>query len=198
MMMIRRKNLAMALVVGVLLMTVPAVAGAEARFLLSKQVFTANGTLKQDIVADFDSSGGKNIFAETKPLSQDRTALVLAVTGNTGDAWALQLVDSVSYVFYKTRLRDEVHEELVVMGLGRERGTSITVKEVAIIGTDDNGTVGLLPLQGFNAVDILNAPLQQNTQRQVLLPLADDHGRAAAKLFWEPSKNAFRFALPEK
>lgn len=197
-MILRRKFFAMALVVGVLFMTVSAVAGAEARFLLARQGFAADGTLKQGIVADFDSSGGKNIFAETKNLSQDRAALVLAVTGNTGDAWALQLVDSVSYVFYKTRLRDEVHEELVVMGLGREHGTTVTIKELAVIGTDDNGTVGLLPLQGFVPVDILNAPLQQNTQRQVLLPLSDGRGLAAAKLFWEPSKNAFRFDLPEK
>lgn len=198
MMMLRKKFLTMALVAGVLMMTVPAIAGAEARFLLAKQDFMANGTLKQGIVADFDSSGGKNIFAETKALSQDRAALVLAVTGNTGDAWALQLVDSVSYVLYKTRLRDEVHEELVVMGLGREHGAAVTIKELAVIGTDDNGTVGLLPLRDFAPVDILNAPLQQNTQRQVLLPLSDNHGLATAKLFWEPSKNAFRFALPEK
>ena len=197
-MMIRGKNLAMGLVAGFLLLAVPAMAGAEARFLLTKQNMGISSGVKPGLVADFDSSGGKNIFAETKVLSPERMSLVLALTGSSGDAWAVQFVDSNSYVVYKTRLRDEVHEELIVMGLGRERGTSVNIKELAIIGADEGGVIGLLPLREFMPVDILNAPLQQNTQRQVLLPLSADSGRAPAKLFWEPSKNAFRFALPEK
>lgn len=196
--MIRGKNLAMGLVAGFLLLAVPAMAGAEARFLLTKQNMGVSSGVKPGLTADFDSSGGKNIFAETKVLSPDRMSLVLAVTGNAGDAWAVQFVDSSSYVIYKTRLRDEVHEELIVMGLGRERGTSVNIKELAILGVDESGVVGLLSLRDFTPVDILNAPLQQTTQRQVLLPLSADSGRAPAKLFWEPSKNAFRFALPEK
>lgn len=196
--MIRGMNLAMGLVAGFLLLAVPAMAGAEARFLLTKQSMGISSGVKPGLVADFDSSGGKNIFAETKVLSPERMSLVLALTGSSGDAWAVQFVDSNSYVVYKTRLRDEVHEELIVMGLGREHGTSVTIKEMAIIGADEGGTIGLLPLRDFASVDILNAPLQQNTQRQVLLPLSADSGRAPAKLIWEPSKNAFRFVLPEK
>ena len=196
--MIRGMNLAMGLVAGFLLLAVPAMAGAEARFLLTKQSMGISSGVKPGLVADFDSSGGKNIFAETKVLSSERMSLVLALTGSSGDAWAVQFVDSNSYVVYKTRLRDEVHEELIVMGLGREHGTSVTIKEMAIIGADEGGTIGLLPLRDFASVDILNAPLQQNTQRQVLLPLSADSGRAPAKLIWEPSKNAFRFVLPEK
>ena len=196
--MIRGMNLAMGLVAGFLLLAVPAMAGAEARFLLTKQNMGISSGIKPGLVADFDSSGGKNIFAETRVLSPERMSLVLALTGSSGDAWAVQFVDSNSYVVYKTRLRDEVHEELIVMGLGREHGTSVTIKEMAIIGADEGGTIGLLPLRDFASVDILNAPLQQNTQRQVLLPLSADSGRAPAKLIWEPSKNAFRFVLPEK
>ena len=195
--MVRKNFLKTGLVIGLLLATMPAIAAAEAKFLLNKQGFTAAGALKQTVTADFDGSGGKTVFAETKLLSPDRSALVLAVAENSGEAWALQLVDSASYVLYKTRLRDEVHEELVVLGLGREHGASVALKEVAVIGADDNGVIGLLPVSSFAAVDMLNAPLQQNTQRQILLPLSAESGRAPALLFWEPSKQAFRFALPK-
>lgn len=192
--MTRQKWVATGLVASLLLFALPALAAAEAKFLLEKQVFLPSGGLKQPLTVDFDGSGDKPVFAETKPIASERAALVLAWGGPDGDALALQLLNSTTYVCYKTRLRDEVHEELVVLGLGRERGISVELKEIAVLGAQEDGTIGLLPLVGFAPVDYYNAPLQQNTKRQILFPLSAKSGKAPALLFWEPAKQAVRFA----
>lgn len=142
---------------------------AETRYISQKYSFSSNGRLSNPLQADF-GSGNKKLLVEKKEMANDKSLLLVALAIDDDDVFALQLFDSKDYSIYKLKLRDNMREEIVVLGLGPITGKKVQLREVYIIAENEDGEIKAMPVKGFTPKFVLNAPLQLDKARNIILP----------------------------
>lgn len=119
-------------------------------------------------IKPMSSSDGKRTFSEmvVNPFGDGHSVLVqfkiskeqpnqTSVTFYKDDKGliAYQLNTSADYLFFKARLRDDVHEELIGMGFSPSTKHTgyYTVPELFIMGVDDNGKIVRFPIKFYDS-----------------------------------------------
>lgn len=161
---------------------------AETRYIAQKYSFTANGSLNTALSADF-GSGNKNLLVEKKELSNDKNILLVAMAIDDEDVFALQLFDSKDYSIYKLKLRDDMREEVVILGLGPVAGKRVQLRELYIIAEDDDGEIRAMQAKGFTPKNVLNSPLQLDKARSIVLPT--QVGEKTLVISWSKAEQSF-------
>lgn len=160
---------------------------AENRHIMQKYAFTPQGALSTPLTVDF-GSGQKNILIEKKDLSNEQKLLLLAFALDEDDVFALQLFASRDYSIYRTSLRDD-RQEIIVLGLGPVNGKKVQLKEMYIVGEDDAGAVTAMPVRGFVPVEVLNAPMNLDNNNSIVFPT--QVGSKTLVVSWDKAGNAF-------
>lgn len=176
------------LMVGLLFINSSQVAFGESRYLAQKYSFGVTGSLVNPLVVDFGGTT-KTIYMDKKQLEKDKALLLVGFVLNSEDMFVKQLFNSETYSVYKARLRDNNKEELIVLGISDSDNKKVKVTEICIIGKDAFGGISAMNVKGFTPVNVLNAPLQLDGNRNIILPL-DDSGKLM-RIYWDNSEGAF-------
>ncbi len=91
---------------------------------------------------------------------------------------------------YKVGLRDNEHQELLILSYGKRGTGRTTLKGVDIIGVNDiTGQVTALPVEGFKEVTLFNSPLQVRPDKTVVL--FRDKIQSMVSINWDKNKKQF-------
>jgi hypothetical protein len=137
-----------------------------AQYFAKRYTFTQQGELTLPLVMRFKNLGEKHIAAKITPFNSKTNILTLACS--LGDNVFLTTINNgYEYALYKLDFRPG-NEDLLVISYG-PRGTGKTeLGGITVIGQDENGTLGVLPLRGFSEVAVFNSPLQIRNKQAVL------------------------------
>ena len=180
------------LTVGVLLLGVlsqPLHVTEAAQVFAQQYGFNNKGELQQPLMISFKAKESTQIKAVVSPLDELHNILLIAFPEGR-EIFAVNLFKGYDYALYKVGLRDNEHQELLVLSYGK-RGTGRTaLKGVDIIGANDiTGQVVLLPVVGFKEVTLFNSPLQVRPDKTVVL--FRDKIQSMVSISWDKSQKQF-------
>ncbi len=173
---------------GLIIFTQPQSSWAENRYLAQKYGFDATGSLTSPLVIDF-GSGSKTAHVASRDLATNRKLLLIAFAMPEEKVFALQLFDSSAYSLYRVKLRDSKREEIVVMGLGPAGDKKVLLKELFIIAQDEAGELKAMSVKGFSPETVLNAPMQLDGNRNIVLHLGVSGKNM--KIYWDAAAESF-------
>jgi hypothetical protein len=171
-----------------LLLATGASASAASRYIVQKFSFDGRGFLTAPLTVDFGRET-KNIHVEEITQSSNSRLLLIVFPSGDGDVTVLRLSGSRAYSLYKSNLRDNSREELIVLGLGAVEGKSVRLSEIAILGENQAGEIQLMPVNGFVPSDVLNAPLQLDGARDMILSAGA--GGKELRIAWDNANGEF-------
>ena len=150
--------------------------------------FKEDGSLKNPLVVNFDSDTTKEMTVTLSPNGGDTRTLVIACSIDD-KVFTKTFNKGYNYALYKVSLRTPDKQELLVLSQGK-RGTGKTaLKDITIIGIDEDKVFGELPIEGFQEVNILNSPLQVRSNRTAVL--FRDKVRAMLTIDWNETTKKF-------
>ncbi|MDR2006222.1 MAG: hypothetical protein LBP78_03120 [Acidaminococcales bacterium] len=165
-----------------------AAVSAESRYIAQKYSFDGNGLLSSPLTVDFGGET-KTLYAEEIAQNNNSRLLLIAFSTNGGGVSVVRLSGSRAYSLYKTNLRDSSREEVVILGLGAVTGRYVRLSEVVILGEDRTGTIKAIAVNGFSPLDVLNAPLQMDSRRDIVLSAGA--GRKELRIRWDSVNEEF-------
>ncbi|MDR3349263.1 MAG: hypothetical protein LBO03_06635 [Acidaminococcales bacterium] len=165
-----------------------AAVSAESRYIAQKYSFGGNGLLTSPLTVDFGNEP-KTLYAEEIAQSGNSRLLLIAFPSGDGGVSVVRLSGSRSYSLYKANLRDNSHEEVIILGLGAVSGRYVRLAEVVILGKDRDGTIRAIAVNGFSPLDVLNAPLQMDGRRGIVLSAGA--GRKELRIMWDGVNEEF-------
>ena len=169
-------------------LAVNAVVSAESRYIAQKYSFDGKGVLSSTLTVKFGSET-KTLYAEEIPQSGNSRLLLVAFPSGDGGVSVVRLSGSRAYSLYKVNLRDSSHEEVIILGLGAVNGRNVRLAEVVILGEDLAGPIRAMPVNGFLPLDVLNAPLQLDGRRDIILSAGA--GRKELRIMWDGVNGEF-------
>lgn len=151
--------------------------------------FNTKGELQQPLMISFNLKESTQIKAVVSPLDELHNILLIAFPEGR-EIFAVNLFKGYDYALYKVGLRDNEHQELLILSYGK-RGTGRTaLKGVDIIGvTDVTGQVAVLPVVGFKEVTLFNSPLQVRPDKTVVL--FRDKIQSIVSISWDKNQKQF-------
>ncbi|MCH3915459.1 MAG: hypothetical protein LKJ99_05150 [Acidaminococcaceae bacterium] len=158
---------------------IPIKSGIAAQYFATKYAFTDQGQLQTPLFVKFSDTEQKKVKAIVTHMdTEDRTLLVACSEGE--DVFLADFNKGYEYALYKINFRDN-KEDLLILGYGK-RGTGKTsLNSLDIVGLNEEGQIGLLPVSGFEKVNVFNSPLQIRNREAVLFR---DKGSRLVTLSW--------------
>jgi hypothetical protein len=175
--------------VSALLLAAGAPVSAASRYVVQKFSFDARGFLTAPLTVDFGRET-KNLHVEEIPQGANSRLLLIVFPSGDGDVAVLRLSGSRAYSIYKANLRDNSREEVIVLGLGAAGDKSVRLSEIAILGENQAGAIQLMPVNGFVPSDVLNAPLQLDGARDIILSAGGTGGKEL-RIAWDSANGEF-------
>jgi hypothetical protein len=163
-------------------------AAAESRYIAQKYSFDGKGFLSSPLTVDFGSQT-KTLYVEEIPQSNNSRFLLIAFSADGGEVSVVRLSGSRSYSLYKANLRNASREEVIVLGLGAVNGKNVRLLEIVILGEDRAGTIKPMAVNGFLPLNVLNAPLQLDGRRGLVLSAGA--GRKDLRIMWDGVNEEF-------
>lgn len=179
-----------ALVLGFVVPTLPV---AEASQVFAQQYgFNTKGELQQPLMVSFNAKEQTQIKAVVSPLDELHNILLIAFPEGRG-VFAVNLFKGYDYALYKVGLRDNEHQELLVLSHGKRGTGRTTLKGIDIIGANDiTGQIALLPVVGFKEVMLFNSPLQVRPDKTVVL--FRDKIQSMVAISWDKNQKQFNIS----
>ncbi|MCH3949933.1 MAG: hypothetical protein LKE33_03210 [Acidaminococcus sp.] len=140
--------------------------GEAAQFFAQKYGFSAAGTLQPALAVKFDKDTARPITGSLVAQDGGRRVMTLAYLDG-GNIKLCTFQRGVNYLMYKLHFR-EGKEDLLVLSYGSKGAGRTMLEDVSVIGSDAMGYVRLLPIAGFNPVEVFNSPLQIRGNEAVL------------------------------
>ena len=151
--------------------------------------FNAKGELQQPLMISFKAKESTQIKATVSPLDELHNILLIAFLEGR-EVFAFNLFKGYDYALYKVGLRDNEHQELLILSYGKRGTGRTTLKGVDIIGVNDiTGQVTALPVVGFKEVTLFNSPLQVRPDKTVVL--FRDKIQSMVSISWDKNKKQF-------
>lgn len=175
-----------------LILVLPLMASAESRYLSKAYPFSASGDLKIPLTVNFTENSETPIIATIGPLLGNKKLLSLEINkGN--ETFLLQLNNSLGYVLYKEKTRDDKHEELIVVGYTELARNRYQLEEIKIIGIDKNDRLSSLKVDDFESLELIRAPLQRTKNGELILALsAYRSGKTTLRIDWQEKSFSYQ------
>jgi len=176
-----------ALVLGFVAPALPVTASSQV--FAQQHGFNAKGELQQPLMISFNAKEPKQIKAVVSPLDELHNILLIAFPDGRG-IFAANVVKGYNYALYKVGLRDDVHQELLVLSYGKHGTGKTVLKGVDIIGANDiTGQIISFPVVGFKEVTLFNSPLQVRPDKTVML--FRDKIQSMVAISWDKNQKQF-------
>ena len=151
--------------------------------------FNTKGELQQPLMISFKAKESTPIKAAVSPLDELHNILLIAFPEGR-EVFAVNLFKGYDYALYKVGLRDNEHQELLILSYGKRGTGRTTLKGVDIIGVNDiTGQVVSLPVVGFKEVTLFNSPLQVRPDKTVVL--FRDKIQSMVSISWDKNQKQF-------
>jgi len=151
--------------------------------------FNTKGELQQPLMISFKAKESTPIKAAVSPLDELHNILLIAFPEGR-EVFAVNLFKGYDYALYKVGLRDNEHQELLILSYGKRGTGRTTLKGVDIIGVNDiTGQVASLPVVGFKEVTLFNSPLQVRPDKTVVL--FRDKIQSMVSISWDKNQKQF-------
>lgn len=151
--------------------------------------FNTKGELQQPLMISFKAKESTPIKAAVSPLDELHNILLIAFPEGR-EVFAVNLFKGYDYALYKVGLRDNEHQELLILSYGKRGTGRTTLRGVDIIGVNDiTGQVVSLPVVGFKEVTLFNSPLQVRPDKTVVL--FRDKIQSMVSISWDKNQKQF-------